>query len=175
MKIKSGGKSLKALIESILLIAVLLLTFLGWDKAFAAERENLEKDKKIVELEKSYPEIYDVLDSVTCENFDALVQEDRDIYVYIGRPSCGDCQSFEPELIRLIQKYPECEQMIYLNTHSIRQNEKTWELFKQKYRVSYTPTIAKFRKGELIAKVEWTPEEGISIEDVESWILDQMV
>ena len=37
MKIKSGGKSLKALIESILLVAVLALTFLGWDKAFAAE------------------------------------------------------------------------------------------------------------------------------------------
>lgn len=99
MKIKLEGKSLKTLIESILLVAVLALTFLGWDKAFAAERENLEKDKKIVELEKSYPEIYDVLDSVTCENFDALVQEDRDIYVYIGRPSCGDCQNFEPELI----------------------------------------------------------------------------
>ncbi|MBD5545148.1 MAG: thioredoxin family protein [Lachnospiraceae bacterium] len=143
--------------------------------AIVAKEKNLEKDQKIAELEKSYPAIYDVLNSVTYEKFNELIQENREVYVYIGRPSCGDCQEFEPELIQIIQQYEKNQQIVYFNVHSIRQDDKEWETFKEKYNVQYTPTIAKFKQGKLIDKVEWTPEEGISIEDVKSWILKYVV
>lgn len=175
MEVKLHDKSFKMFAKGAICIVILLFILMGWHKAFEAEKKNLEKDQKIAELEKSYPPIYDVLDSVTYESFDDLIQEDKAVYVYIGRPSCGDCQEFEPELIQIIQKYEMSRQIVYLNVHSIRQNEKEWEIFKEKYNVQYTPTIAKFKQGKLIDKVEWTPEDGISIGDVESWILNRIV
>lgn len=174
MERKSQSKSLVVATKAVIFIVILSFTIAGWYKAFVAEKSNLEKDQKIVELEKSYPEIYDILNSVTYDSFDKLIQEDKEVYVYIGRPSCGDCQDFEPELIQIIEKYEKKQQIVYFNVHSIRQNEKEWELFKEKYNVQYTPTIAKFKQGELVDKVEWTPEEGICVEDVESWILEHI-
>lgn len=176
MEIKLRDMSLKVIIKvAICCIFILVFACAGWYTAFVAKENNLEKDQKILELEQSYPAIYDVLNSVTYENFDTLIQKDKDVYVYIGRPSCGDCQEFEPELIQVIQKYEKSRQIIYFNVHSIRQNDKEWQLFKEKYDIQYTPTIAKFKKGKLVDKVEWTPEEGINIEDVENWILSQIV
>lgn len=150
------------------------LLFVFWGRIVAAEHENIQKDEKIAELEKSYPEIYDVLDSVTYENFLQRIQEGTDVYVYVGRPSCGDCQGFEPELINTIKKKNLQDQLVYLNVHSIRQNEEAWEAFKENYHIPYTPTIAIFQGGNLTNKVEWTPENGINIADVEKW-LDEYV
>lgn len=162
------GRTIRTIILGGVLIALILAC---WGRVVF---ENIRKDKKIAELEKSYPEIYDVLDSVTYENFSQRIKEGTDVYVYIGRPSCGDCQGFEPELINTIKEKNLQDQLIYLNVHSIRENEEAWEAFKENYHIPYTPTIAMFQGGNLTNKVEWTPENGINMVDVEKW-LDEYV
>jgi thioredoxin-like negative regulator of GroEL len=130
-------------------------------------------DKKITKLKKeqetAYPEIYDYLDSITVNNFQNYLNENERI-VYIGRPSCSDCNLFEPSLIDLIDKKNLETKMKYLNVAKLRKNEKEWNKFKQQYNIQYTPTIAKFVEGNLTSKIEWTPENGISIDQVEIWI-----
>ncbi|EOH99254.1 hypothetical protein UAY_02031 [Enterococcus moraviensis ATCC BAA-383] len=130
-------------------------------------------DKKIAKLKKekktAYPEIYDYLDSITVDNFQSYSNE-NELVVYIGRPTCSDCNLFEPRLIDLIVEEKLEAKVKYLNVAKLRKDEKEWDNFKQLYNVNYTPTIAKFVEGELVSKIEWTPEKGISIDKVETWI-----
>lgn len=162
-------------IGTVLLGGVLIaLVLVCWGRVVVAEKENIQKDEKIAELEKSYPEIYDVLDSVTYKNFTQRINEGTDVYVYVGRPSCGDCKGFEPELINAIKEKNLQDQLIYLNVQSICKNEEEWEAFKKNYHIPYTPTIAMFQGGKLTNKVEWTPENGINIVNVGKW-LDEYV
>lgn len=153
-----------------MIIVLIIVAITGWSKAYVAAEDILQKEEKIVELEKAYPEIYDNLNSVTYDNFMDLINREEDTYFYIGRPSCGDCNDFEPVFIDLITERNMNKKIMYINVHSIRQNEEKWEEFKKIYNVQYTPTIAKFNSGKLVSKVEWTPENGINLEDVEVWI-----
>lgn len=136
-----------------------------------------KKNQQITELKKekesNYPEIYDVLDSITVVNFPTHINE-KELVLYIGRPTCSDCNMFEPALIELIKEKNLEAKIYYLNISKLRDDEKKWEIFKEKYSIRYTPTLAKFTSGSLKSKVEWTPEYGISINQVEKW-LDQNV
>ena len=69
------------------------------------------------------------------------------------------------------------DKVIYLNVTEIRKNDAQWNLFKNKYKISYTPTLAKFKDGEQISIVQWTPEKGTVLaefdksldENIERW------
>ncbi|MGX7243951.1 thioredoxin family protein [Enterococcus quebecensis] len=137
--------------------------------------DELERQKEELTLaKKSYPEIYNYLNAVTVENFETKVADKEDFYVYFGRPTCGDCNEFEPHLIGLIKEYKLQDSLVYLNAAELRKDEKAWELFKERYQLLYTPTLAKFEKGKLVSKEEWTPENGIAIENVEKWIMENI-
>lgn len=56
-------------------------------------------------LENTYSDIYFELDSLTVENFKAKVARGGSFYAYIGRPSCGDCNAFEPMFKRYIASH----------------------------------------------------------------------
>lgn len=153
-------------------ICILLVSVFIGGKLYITNNQKT-MDKKIETLKKeqesAYPEIYDYLDSMTVDNFQNYLNED-DLVVYIGRPSCSDCNLFEPSLIDLIEVKHLGSKMKYLNVAKLRKNENEWNRFKQLYDIQYTPTIAKFVEGNLVSKTEWTPEKGISIDDVEIWI-----
>jgi thioredoxin-like negative regulator of GroEL len=56
--------------------------------------------KQVTEAKSSYPKIYDELDSLTIDNFKERVDKGKELVVYVGRPTCGDCNEFEPKLSR---------------------------------------------------------------------------
>lgn len=114
--------------------------------------------------------IYDTLNSVSYTNLDSFISQEIDTYLYVGRPSCGDCVSFEPQFIEYLDEKNIYSTITYLNIEKTHSDDKEWEQFKKKYNIQYTPTIAKFNKGILISKVEWTPEKGISIPMISNWI-----
>ena len=133
-----------------------------------------EKNEEIIKAKKEYPEIYNYLDSITVDSFESRIYNKESFYIYLGRPTCGDCNNFEPKLIELIKKFEVKNELLYLNVAELRKHENKWEVFKKMYNLKYTPTIAKFVRGELESKVEWTPESGISINEVNQWIVRNM-
>nr|WP_086330602.1 thioredoxin family protein [Enterococcus sp. 4G2_DIV0659]OTO08680.1 hypothetical protein A5880_001680 [Enterococcus sp. 4G2_DIV0659] len=119
-------------------------------------------------------EIYNIINSLTVGTFKEKVVNQEDFIVYVGRPTCGDCNNFELDLIQLIQKYDMQDKLAYLNVAQLKKDKVAWKVFKSTYDIQYTPTLAKFEKGQLVNKVEWTPEKGISIQKVDSWIVNHI-
>lgn len=146
-------------------------TMISSVRVYSAEQEKKSIEMTLVEMKGEYPEIYNHMGSITYAQFQEAVEMGEKFYIYVGRPTCGDCNDFEPELINLITKYNLGNKILYLNVAELRKDEPGWELFKETYDLQYTPTLAEFSKGRLVTKVEWTPEEGIDIKDVEDYIL----
>ncbi|MGG5342425.1 hypothetical protein IGI58_001631 [Enterococcus sp. AZ020] len=139
-------------------------------KAYSLSLEVENKEEALVISQGNYPEIYDYVDAITVDSFEKKIKQQDSFYVYVGRPTCGDCNDFEPKLIELIKEYVIQDKLMYLNVAKLRTQEKMWEEFTETYNLNYTPTVAKIEQGKLVSKVEWTPEAGISIRDVEKWI-----
>lgn len=138
--------------------------------AYALKMDNDKKDEQLVVEQSNYPDIYNTVDSITFDSFKEKIEREEDFYVYVGRPTCGDCNDFEPEFIKLVEEKKVTQRIFYLNVAKVRENEEEWKKFKVDYNIVYTPTLAKYSKGVLTSKIEWTPENGISLQKVAEWI-----
>jgi predicted bacteriocin transport accessory protein len=154
------------LVSAGLLILICVLLGYSW--------KNIEKIETLtaqLTVEKSnYPEIYNVIDSITVSNFREMVKNNKEFIVYVGRPTCGDCTEFEPKLIEMLEDKKLQDTILYLNVAQIRKNEDDWNHFKEEFGIQYTPTIAKFDNGNIVDKVNWTPEEGTDLEKFDSFL-----
>ncbi|MFD2307303.1 thioredoxin family protein [Enterococcus termitis] len=158
-----------------LLVVFLISSVFSATKAYSLSREVESKEEALIISKSNYPEVYDYIDALTVDSFEKRMNQQDSFYVYVGRPTCGDCNDFEPKLIKLIKDYDLHDQLQYLNVAKLRTQEKSWVNFKETYNLVYTPTLAKIEQGKLVSKVEWTPEAGISISDVEEWIELNMI
>lgn len=93
--------------------------------------------------------------------------------VYVGRPTCGDSNQFEPHLIKTIKSKKLRSTIKYINVAQLKKDKDAWKDFTKKYGIRYTPTLAKFENGKLVKKVNWTPENGTDL-DKFSRFLDQI-
>ena len=153
---------------TIIISGLLISVFLIGNTAYSFKKEvGNEID--------SYPEIYDTIDFVTYSSFKDKISSGEDFYVYISIPTCDDCNNFEPGVVGLINKYNVANNIVYIDVKDIIENDKEWEEFKKAYDVLHIPTLARYSNGKLVDKIEWTPEKGISIESVDSWIRKQPI
>ena len=153
---------LKKIFIAFIVVAIILAILISC-KLVISKRSQIEKG--------SYTEIYSYLDSITADTFREKNSKNENFLVYVGRDTCIDCNEFDPLLIDYLKSKPFRINLYYLNTKSIHENEESWRKFKEKYSIKYTPTFAEFNHGKLVDKIEWTPDEGISIENVNSWFL----
>ncbi|ASK28409.1 thioredoxin family protein [Neisseria chenwenguii] len=122
-------------------------------------------------LEETYSDIYFSLDSLTVESFKAKVARGETVYAYIGRPSCGDCNAFEPMFKRYISQYGLGGKIYFVNVHRLHQDKTAWAAFKQQYGLSGTPVLAKYVKGKQVNKLDLEDNGGkISGGDLEKWL-----
>lgn len=122
-------------------------------------------------LEDTYSDIYFELNSLTVANFKAKVAAGETFYAYIGRPSCSDCNSFEPMFKRYIKQYRLQDKIYFVNVHRLHQDKNAWQQFKQQYQMNGTPTLAKFSKGRQINRLDLVENGGkISPSDLERWL-----
>lgn len=121
-------------------------------------------------LENTYSDIYFVLNSLTVDNFKKKVAKGDTFYVYIGRPSCGDCDAFEPMFKRYIHKHQLQGKIYYVNVHRLNQDKPAWTAFKKQYGLSGTPVLAKYGRGKLLNKLDFEDNQGISPQALENWI-----
>ncbi|MBC1885314.1 thioredoxin family protein [Listeria seeligeri] len=166
---------MKKFIIAVVLLSTLVIIVAGWNEFNNNKNEVKKLETKVNTLASSYPDIYNYINSVSYNNFDSFLKnnKDKNILVYIGRPTCGDCTVFEPKLIQQITENKLQNRMVYLNVAKTRKNEKEWNIFKEKYHILYTPTLAIFKNGEPIKKVGWTPSEGVDMNEIEFFLKDK--
>lgn len=136
-------------------------------EAQTAARLSAENTKRI---EGMYSDIYFELNSLTVENFEAKVKRGDTFYVYIGRPNCGDCTSFEPLLKRYVRQHRLQNTLYFVNVYHLNQNKPAWTAFKQTYGLSGTPVLAKYSKGKQVNKLDYEDNGGISGDDLAAWL-----
>ncbi|MEI5994109.1 hypothetical protein A5880_001667 [Enterococcus sp. 4G2_DIV0659] len=123
---------------------------------------NIEKEQ--------YPEIYNALNSVTFSSFGKKIKDGESLVVYIGRPSCSDCTTFEPELIKMINEKKLNDRVLYLNVSELKKDKGLWAKYVENYELPYTPTLAAFREGKVENQVSWTPEKGSDLKAFENFL-----
>lgn len=126
--------------------------------------------KNIEKWQKMYTDVYFELDSLTINSFKRKVARGETFYAYIGRPSCGDCQAFEPIFKRYIRQYHLDGKLYFVNVHFLQQDKAQWSAFKQQYNLQGTPTLAKYRQGKLVNKLDYEADGKITAQDIEQWL-----
>lgn len=149
-------------IAIILLTLIFLITF-----SYKKQLREIES-LKVTSLE-TYPEIYDVLNSITIDKYKQMLENKESFNVYIGRPTCSSCTNFEPQLIEMLSENVK-ENIYYMNVAKIREDERSWEDFKDYYSVNSTPTFIAYKDGEIDKTVFWTKEHGISLTQVKEFL-----
>lgn len=138
----------------------------------------LNKTNELLTVERKknadYPDIYNYLNSVSYMNLDTFLEKGSTI-LYVGRPSCDDCNKFEPEFIKYISEHKLTNKLTYLNVNEVQKKSADWENFKRKYDIKYTPTLALFKEGVLVTKTEWTPENDFSINQINKWLSENSI
>ncbi|EAA0094394.1 thioredoxin family protein [Listeria innocua] len=158
---------MKKLIFSVILLLALTLGVVAWIE-YNNKNEVKKLEAKVDKLASSYPDIYNYINSISYDNLDLFLntKKDKNILVYVGRPTCGDCTEFEPKLIQQIKENKLQEKMVYLNVAKTREDEEEWNNFKNKYNILYTPTLAIFRNGKVIKQLGWTPSNGVDMNEI---------
>ncbi|BDU86876.1 thioredoxin family protein [Clostridium perfringens] len=133
--------------------------------------KNIYLKKEINDVKNSISDTYNYLNSITVENFQKYVEENKDFYVYIGRPDCGDCMLFEPIFKNIVMENKLGDKIYYLNVKYFRENnESSWESFKNEYGFNQTPTIIHFKDGRNVSMIEWDDEIGLSRNRLLEWL-----
>ncbi|OFR06681.1 thiol reductase thioredoxin [Neisseria sp. HMSC055H02] len=161
------------------LTAALLLCSCAADRETEALKNSLSEAQTAVRLsaentkrlEDTYSDIYFHLDSLTVESFKKRVANGDTVYAYIGRPSCGDCNAFEPMFKRYIASRNLNGKIYFVNVHRLHQDKEAWTAFHQQYKLGGTPVLAKYSKGKQVNKLDLEENGGkISAEDLEKWL-----
>ncbi|MGC6768776.1 thioredoxin family protein [Enterococcus sp. LJL51] len=160
MKIKNSKQI--SLIIGLFLMVIGIITY-------SVNGQLKKSHEELYQAKIDYPEIYDVIDSLSFHSFETEVKA-GELLVYIGRPDCGDCTDFEPSFLSMVEERNLEQKIVYLNVSKLRKDEQQWKAFKKTYGVMYTPTIAHFKDGQLVSKVEWTPEKGSVLSEFEAWL-----
>lgn len=158
----------------LVMMAVSVISFKNYNKTKQdLESMKTERDTAITkktELEQKYSEIQDLITVMTPEKFTSEVATGKKMYVYMGRPDCGDCSVLEPKLIEYIKTHKTVqENLVFVNVRLIRQDKAKWDEFKKAYHVSGTPHFALWENGKQVSMTEWTEEKGFPIGLVDTW------
>lgn len=161
-------KKKNIVIGVLLFLVVALAIFSGY-----SFQKSQSLSKRLTVANGIYPKIYDVLDSITVTNFENQINDGKNLVVYVGRPTCGDCNDFEPHLIKMIKSKNLSSTVKYVNVAQLKKDRDEWQRFTKKYRIKYTPTLAEFKNGKLVDKVNWSPENGTNLKEFNQF-LDQL-
>lgn len=161
------------LMTFIITLSIIATLFTGgvlFNQLQSVTKERDSYKEKTSEFEKKYTEVQDLLTVMTPETFQEQVATGKKMYVYIGRPDCGDCSTFDPQLTKYIKEHKEVAQnLVFVNVRLLRADETKWNQFKNDYSVIGTPHFALWENGKQVSKSEWTKEKGYSLEMFDNW------
>lgn len=110
---------------------------------------------------------------ISRRTFDQLKVKEKSFIVYVGRPTCPDCKSFEHNL----QKYNLSSyknNIYYLNIEKYPFSSKSeWKLFKRNNNIKGVPAFISYKRGKYFSSSSWTISKGYSPETAISWLEKQ--
>ncbi|NEW62130.1 thioredoxin [Granulicatella sp. zg-ZJ] len=155
-------------------LSLIFNLFRQHDKATTLLHEKQEMiDKKEMErqhIQEKYSDVYYTLNSLLPSTFEEKMANQDTFYVYIGRPTCADCQFFEPFFIKEIQRRQLHSSIFYVNVLPVHQDKEKWTVFKQTYHISGTPVVAKVEKGIITDKLDFEEMQGITPKQLSDWL-----
>lgn len=126
--------------------------------------------KNDVEEDKTYPDIYDYLNSITLETFQTKIDNNETFIVYVGRPTCSDCEMLDTRLINDSKNDENIKKILYLNITSLYKYKNKWNDFKIIYGIDGTPAFISFVQGKVDNTYTWTEENGFNYELFIEWL-----
>ena len=93
-------KNMKQLIKKIMVLFVMLFLFTG-----CINNKNDKKNK-----------ITSYLDTINMEDFEKMQRDNKTFLVYVGRPTCEDCQLFEDRFLEDIKDMEEFKKIKYFGS-----------------------------------------------------------
>lgn len=109
------------------------------------------------------------------EEMKKIIEDNEEVYVYMGRPNCGDSDRFEEYFPDIMEDY-NVENLYYFNIKDIAEeyadNDQYKTMLEKEFGMKYTPTLAKYVDGKLVLISQWTPENDYSKEDAIKFIKD---
>ena len=79
--------------------------------------------------------------------------EEKEVLVYVGRPTCPECQKFEPVLREVLTD--ESRTIYYFNTDEARKDdEESLTSLATELGIEVVPTVVKISDGHVLSKLE---------------------
>ncbi len=90
---------------------------------------------------------------ITGEDFEKMLEQEKDFYVYFYSPTCTECQSAEPKIIEAIKG-----KQIKLVKVNIFEYEDLFNDYKRQFNLPGVPAVLHFKNGEVIGGLAGSPE-----------------
>lgn len=112
---------------------------------------------------------------INLKKFRTLIKHNKNFIVYIGRPTCPDCRSFENDFLKLnLNKINSSKiDLFYLNVNSIHTNKLLWKSFKKENKIYGTPAFVHYHNNSLVSSSSWTIKDGYNTKEAYTWLLRQ--
>ncbi|MBC1501761.1 thioredoxin family protein [Listeria weihenstephanensis] len=75
----------------------------------------------------------------------AIFEDKKTGYVYIGRPTCPDCEPFQKKLVKALEATDR--QAFYYNTDKAREADKNYTAIIKRMGVRVVPTLIYYTRG----------------------------
>ncbi|MDT0000228.1 thioredoxin family protein [Listeria cossartiae subsp. cayugensis] len=138
----------KILLLLALIIVVLTLGACGDNKK--------ETEEKASQTEK---ESSTFLNTISTKDFKQKMADKTTGFVYVGRPTCEDCQAFQPILKKELEKRQPDQKMAYYNTDkaSEKSRDDMIALLKE-MDIDSVPTMVYLKDGKVVSTYAATDE-----------------
>ncbi|WP_246215530.1 thioredoxin family protein [Listeria valentina] len=130
----------------LLLVSMVALLLLGACGSFSeSNKESNEKAEQTEKQGKSF------LNPIGTEKFQQIQLDKQDKVVYVGRPSCPDCQAFQP-ILQEVLKENNWGKIDYYNTaRASEKNRKAMISALKQVKIDSVPSLIAFKNGKVQA------------------------
>ncbi|MBC1229041.1 thioredoxin family protein [Listeria booriae] len=98
------------------------------------------------------------LDKITLAEFQTKLENKDSGFVYIGRPTCPDCQAFQPTLDKVLKD--KNMRLDYFDTDAARkEKEEQAKQFLQDMKVKTVPVIFYLENGKEVSRYDGNDDE----------------
>lgn len=106
-------------------------------------------DKYQVTNEHKTEKTYKKTNEITYEEYSNKLENNETFIVLLWQTGCSHCESFEPKLNKIIEKYNL--EIFSLNLHDL--SEKEYSTIKNKTFITGTPTTVYIKEGKYVSKI----------------------
>lgn len=130
----------------LLLVSMVALLLLGACGSFSeSNKESNEKAEQTEKKGKSF------LNPIGTKKFQQIHLDKQDKVVYVGRPSCPDCQAFQPILQEVLEENNWGKLDYYNTDRASEKNRKAMISALKQVKIDSVPSLIAFKNGKVQA------------------------